>query len=178
MKKGLILELQFTAFEIDCKYDHLTITDADGTTLMEKSCGSIKPASITSTTNVINVLFSSYSVKLYLGDRRNDVPTGWKLNWRAVEPGECQQRISFLLSSVLLPLDDEGLEVNSLLAFLQNFKRHQKFCCFDTNGTPVTRFVSEILPTICIFRILLKILNGTERHNKSVNFALFVSKIL
>ena len=88
VRQGLILELNFTAFEIDCKYDHLTITDADGTTLMEESCGSIKPANITSTTNIINVLFSSYSVQLYLGDRRSYVPTGWKVNWRAVEPGE------------------------------------------------------------------------------------------
>ena len=75
---------------------------------MEKSCGSIKPANITSTTNTINVLFSSYSVQLYLGDRRNDVPTGWKVNWRAVEPGEIQRCISFLSSSLSLPLDDEG----------------------------------------------------------------------
>ena len=90
VNEGLILVLDFTAFEIDCKYDHLTITDADGTTLMEKSCGSDMPATITSTTNIINVLFSSYSVQLYLGDRRNDVPTGWELNWNAVEPGESQ----------------------------------------------------------------------------------------
>ena len=90
VEQGLILELQFTAFEIECKYDHLTITDGDGTTLMEKSCGSILPANITSTSNIINLLFSSTSVKLYLSDRRNDVMTGWSLNWRAVEPGECQ----------------------------------------------------------------------------------------
>ena len=90
VKKGRILELQFTAFEIECKYDHLTITDADGTTLMEKSCGSIMPANITSTTNIINVLFSSTSVQLYLGDRRtrNDVTTGFNVSWREVEPGE------------------------------------------------------------------------------------------
>ena len=112
VKQGLILELQFTAFEIECKYDHLTITDADGTTLMEKSCGSIMPANITSTTNIINVLFSSTSVQLYLGDRRNDVTTGWKVNWRAVEPGEFQRCISFLSSSLSLPLDDEGLMIN------------------------------------------------------------------
>ena len=112
VKQGLILELQFTAFEIECKYDHLTITDADGTTLMEKSCGSIKPANITSTTNIINVLFSSYSVQLYLGDRRNDVTTGWKVNWRAVEPGGWQRRVSFLSSSLSLPFDDEGMVIN------------------------------------------------------------------
>ena len=89
VKQGLILELQFTAFEIECKYDHLTITDADGTTLMEKSCGSIMPANITSTTNIINALFSSTSVQLYLGDRRNDAMTGFNVSWRAVEPGVC-----------------------------------------------------------------------------------------
>ena len=99
VEDGLVLSLQFTAFHIEsdtfqcgvsCACDHLTITDGDGTTLMEKSCGSILPANITSTSNIINLLFSSTSVKLYLSDRRNDVMTGWSLNWRAVEPGECQ----------------------------------------------------------------------------------------
>ena len=95
VEKGRILELQFTAFEIECKYDHLTITDADGTTLMEKSCGSIMPANITSTTNCINILFSSTSIQLYLGDRRNDAMTGFNVSWRSIEPGECQRHNFF-----------------------------------------------------------------------------------
>ena len=44
VKQGQILSLEFTSFDIEydsnCTYDHLTIMDGDGTTLMEKSCGS------------------------------------------------------------------------------------------------------------------------------------------
>ena len=112
VEQGQIFELHFTAFEIECKYDHLTITDGDGTILMEKSCGTILPANITSTTNIINIMFSSYSVQLFLGDdRRSKKLTGWKLSWRSVEPGE--QNVSSLSDSLSLSLDDGGLVINA-----------------------------------------------------------------
>ena len=76
------MSLQFTAFDIEshstCAYDHLTITDGDGTTLMEKSCGSSLPAAITTRTNIVKLVFSTD----YSGAR-----TGWSLNWTAVTPG-------------------------------------------------------------------------------------------
>ena len=110
VEEGQIFELHFTAFEIECEYDHLTITDGDGTILMAKSCGTILPADITSTTNIVNLLFSSYSVQLSLEDnRRRDNLAGWKLDWRSVEPGECQQHVSLLSDSLSLPLDNGGL---------------------------------------------------------------------
>ena len=44
VKKGLVLSLKFTAFDIvphpTCDFDYLTVRDGDGTLLMEKSCGS------------------------------------------------------------------------------------------------------------------------------------------
>ena len=118
MEQGLILTLQFTAFDIEshftCNYDHLTITDGDGTTLMEKSCGSANwnniviggeniesslsgygyggygqnigslPPNITSTSNIVKLVFST--------DNWN-TRSGWSISWMAVTPGECQQYV-------------------------------------------------------------------------------------
>ena len=99
--QGQILSLQFTAFAIEphptCRFDHLTITDGDGTTLMEKSCGSSSdgniliggqsigsslPAAILSTSNVVNLVFTTDG---------SDTRSGWSVSWIAVTPGECQQ---------------------------------------------------------------------------------------
>ena len=84
VEQGLILSLTFSAFDIhsscsgcSCN-DHLTITDGDGTTLMEKSCGSSLPAAITTRTNIVKLVFSTdFDV----------TKTGWSLNWTAVTPG-------------------------------------------------------------------------------------------
>ena len=85
VEQGLILSLQFTAFDIEshstCAYDHLTIMDGDGTTLMEKSCGSFLPADIRSTSNIVKLVFITDSV---------DTRPGWSVSWSAVTPGECQ----------------------------------------------------------------------------------------
>ena len=91
VEEGLVLSLQFTAFDIykyswdsTCYYDQLTITDGDGTTLMEKSCGSSLPADIRSTSNIVKLVFSTDNV---------DTRTGWSVSWSAVTPGECQQHL-------------------------------------------------------------------------------------
>ena len=112
VEQGLIIYIQFTAFSVGKRYpsstcgrDHLTIMDGDGTTLMEKSCGettslsnyggsvivggqiigSSLPAAIRSTSNVVNLLFSTDS---YDGGN-----SGWSVSWSAVTPGECQQHL-------------------------------------------------------------------------------------
>ena len=94
VEEGLIISLQFTAFDIHtypwdydhltCDYDHLTITDGDGTTLMEKSCGTTIPAAIRITSNLVNLVFST--------DRFDDGNSGWSVSWSTVTPGECQQQ--------------------------------------------------------------------------------------
>ena len=98
VEQGQILSLQFNAFDISkyswdptCNYDHLTIMDGDGTTLMEKSCGSSLPASITSTSNVVKLVFST--------DDWNAGTAGWSVSWSAVTPGECQQHVWIFLEN-------------------------------------------------------------------------------
>ena len=106
VEQGLVISLQFTAFNIikkwdsTCDHDHLTITDGDGTTLLEKSCGSSSdgdvivggqsigsslPAAI-STSNVVNLVFSTNDYDYF-----DNGISGWSVSWSAVTPGECQQ---------------------------------------------------------------------------------------
>ena len=77
---GKVVVLDFTTFDIEphhnCNYDSLTIVDHDGTTLMEKSCGSTLPPQITSRTNQVHLTFKTdHSV----------TKNGWVLNVSSVE---------------------------------------------------------------------------------------------
>ena len=104
VEEGLILSLHFTAFDIQSQssngrcLDYLTITDGDGTTLMERSCGSSSvgdlvigdqsmgsslPPNVTSTSNIVKLVFSTNGL---------NTRSGWSVSWGAVTPGECQQR--------------------------------------------------------------------------------------
>ena len=82
VEEGLIVEMQFTAFDVEsdstCKYDHVTIKNGDGTTLMEKTCGSSLPAAVTSTSNRVEIYFHTDDDYSF---------SGWRLIWRAVTPG-------------------------------------------------------------------------------------------
>ena len=82
VEEGLIVVMQFTAFDVEsessCRYDHVTIKNGDGTTLMEKTCGSSLPANVTSTSNIVEIYFHT--------DHRTS-NSGWRLTWRAVSPG-------------------------------------------------------------------------------------------
>ena len=74
--------MQFTAFNVEsdslCSYDYVTIKNGDGTTLMEKACGSSLPAALTSTSNTVEIYFHTDNIGSY---------SGWRLTWRAVTPG-------------------------------------------------------------------------------------------
>ena len=82
VEEGLIVEMQFTAFDVEssstCKWDHLTIKNGDGTTLLEKTCGSSLPAAVTSTSHRVEIYFHTDGSGSY---------SGWRLTWRAVTPG-------------------------------------------------------------------------------------------
>ena len=82
VEEGLIVEMQFTAFDVEshssCSYDYVTIKNGDGTTLMEKTCGSSLPAAVTSTSNIVEIYFHT---------DRSGTESGWRLTWRAVTPG-------------------------------------------------------------------------------------------
>ena len=108
VEEGLILSIEFTDFELDfynydlayeenygtyengetnyddyiCHYSHLTITDGDGTTLVEEACGSgydLKYQLLRSKSNV---------VKLHYFTKEEEKHSAWSLNWRAVTPGQ------------------------------------------------------------------------------------------
>ena len=116
VEQGLVVSLQLTALDISYSYsanandkmcsDHLEIIDGDGTTLMRKSCGSLKEGIIleassamgmwnqqngstlpivkTSRSNIVSLVFSAMSGSMGMGW------TGWSVSWSAVTPGECQ----------------------------------------------------------------------------------------
>ena len=95
MESGKILRMEFTQFAVyvsgtvdNCTGDHVKITDGDGTTLMDNSCGysSVEasssffflPPNITTTTNTVNIFFKTDG---------SDAQPGWSLSWSAVTPG-------------------------------------------------------------------------------------------
>ena len=92
VESGKILKLMFTYFSVvwesTCSDDYVKITDGDGTTLMDKSCGysSDDPSdslyillgNITSRSNTVEILFHTDDIGAW---------RGWSLNWVAVTPG-------------------------------------------------------------------------------------------
>ena len=97
VESGKILRLEFTHFAVSvchgdittCPCDFVKITDGDGTTLMDNSCGYSSyspshslyflPPIITTSSNRVEIFFHT-----------NDAGTrpGWSLSWSAVTPGE------------------------------------------------------------------------------------------
>jgi len=81
VEKGETISIEFTAFEVEksrtCAYDHLTILEGDGTTLMSKTCGYSLPPPLTSKSNKVEVIFKTDS---------SVTKSGFKLNWSAVKP--------------------------------------------------------------------------------------------
>ena len=92
METGKILRLEFTHFDVEyhskCQDDYVKITDGDGTTLMDNSCGSssldpsnpgyFQPSTITTRTNTVEIFFHTDGDRTY---------AGWSLSWIAVTPG-------------------------------------------------------------------------------------------
>jgi len=74
---GERIKLQFIDFKIEdhssCAYDYLMVEDADGTVLLDKTCGSTLPKDVTSRTNTVIVIFhSDGSVS----------DSGWRIDWQ------------------------------------------------------------------------------------------------
>ena len=97
---GKILRLEFTAFDVSvdnfgdittCPNDFVRITDGDGTTLMDNSCGNsihpsdsmyFQPPIITTKTNKVEIYFHTSD------DPIVSLDTHWSLRWMAVAEGE------------------------------------------------------------------------------------------
>ena len=85
VEEGLVVEMQFTAFNVDfvelCNWDHVTIKNGDGVTLMENTCGSSLPAAVISNSNNVEIYFHTDDIIIQTSG------AGWSLTWRAVTPG-------------------------------------------------------------------------------------------
>ena len=82
VQQGLVIAIKFTAFDVEahsnCRWDHLTVTEGDGTPLLARTCGSDPPPDLTSTTSTVRVIFHTDG---------GGVGSGWRLEWTAVPPG-------------------------------------------------------------------------------------------
>ena len=93
VQRGKILRLEFTHFAVivcgsitACSCDYVKITDGDGTTLMDNSCGYSDPSSslyfqpptITTSTNTVEIFFHT---------NIDHTRVGWSLSWIEVTPG-------------------------------------------------------------------------------------------
>ena len=78
VKEGMVVVLEFTAFNTEAKYDKLTIRDGDGTILMEERSGECLPGKIWSRTNVVHLQFYT--------SRWGTTRTGWNATWAASTP--------------------------------------------------------------------------------------------
>ena len=77
VKEGMVVLLEFTAFDTESDYDKLTIRDGDGTILMQERSGDCLPGKIWSRTNVVHLhFFTDYKY----------TRTGWSANWTASMP--------------------------------------------------------------------------------------------
>ena len=77
VKEGMVVVLEFTAFNTEADRDKLTIRDGDGTILMEERSGECLPGKIWSRSNVMHLQFDTDS--LY-------TRTGWNATWAASTP--------------------------------------------------------------------------------------------
>ena len=92
VESGKILRLEFTHFAVEwgstCPLDFVKISDGDGTTLMDNSCGFssrdpsdpyyFQPPTITTRTNTVEIFFHKDGIS---------TRPGWSLTWSAVTPG-------------------------------------------------------------------------------------------
>ena len=77
VKEGMVVVLEFTAFNTEANDDKLTIRDSDGTILMEERSGECLPGKIWSKTNVVHLHFDT---------NRWVTRTGWNATWAASTP--------------------------------------------------------------------------------------------
>ena len=92
VESGKVLRLDFTSFAVhhctNCDCDHVKITDGDGTTLMDKSCGYSTSSPTSSSYFVPPVIVSNTNtVEIFFHTDTRTAKSGWSLRWTAVTPG-------------------------------------------------------------------------------------------
>ena len=108
VESGKILRLEFTAFAVEaydistCPYAFVKITDGDGTTLMDNSCGhsSRDPSDSDNSCGYSDhpssslyflppiITTKSNRVEIFFHTGGDGTESGWSLRWSAVTPGE------------------------------------------------------------------------------------------
>ena len=95
MQEGQIMSLKFSAFNVEyhphCRFDHLTIVDRDGTTLMEKACGNVNQRLVIGRqprSSLPEIRSRSNEAKLHFKTDRSVQRSGWRVKW-ALVTGEC-----------------------------------------------------------------------------------------
>ena len=76
-KEGMVVELEFTAFNTYSGFDTLKILDNDGTVLSKERSGDCLPPKMWSRTNVVHLRFVTDA---------KYTRTGWSANWASVAP--------------------------------------------------------------------------------------------
>ena len=89
VEEGMVVVLEFTAFDTESGDDKLTIRDGDGTILMQERSGDCLPGKIWSRTNVVHLHFYTDDFNYdydydYLDS--STTRTGWSANWTASTP--------------------------------------------------------------------------------------------
>ena len=107
VESGKILRLEFTHFAVyvcdeltTCSScDFVKITDGDGTTLMDNSCGySDRDPSDSLYFLPPNITTRSNRVEIFFHTDDSSTQTGWSLSWSAVTPGD--KDLNIILNSI------------------------------------------------------------------------------
>ena len=98
VESGKILRLEFTHFAVHglpsgCQsYDFVKITDGDGTTLMDNSCGYSSHPEVGPSHSLYFlppiITTRSNRVEIFFHTNGDGTKPGWSLSWSAVTPGE------------------------------------------------------------------------------------------
>ena len=106
-----MLRMEFTQFAVyvsgtvdDCTGDHVKITDGDGTTLMDKSCGDSSSSPSSSDYFLPPILMTNTNaVKIFFRTDGSNTKSGWSLTWGAVTPGVLTSTGDHIWKKVFLP---------------------------------------------------------------------------
>ena len=91
-KEGMVVELEFTAFNTYSGFDTLKILDNDGTVLSNKRSGDCLPPKMWSRTNVVHLQFVTGG---------SGTGTGWSANWASVAPTGYTSKTKMIKSTKL-----------------------------------------------------------------------------
>ena len=105
-KEGMVVELEFTAFNTYSGSDTLTILDNDGTVLSKERSGDCLPPKMWSRTNVVHLRFVT---------EEETTSTGWSANWASVAPAGYHS-----LTQMMVKMKKEG-NCSYFSSFISNY---------------------------------------------------------